>query len=150
MDGKKPESSSSKPLKEAHEFLGDYGARDPFAGRSWYPTVTPFDLTKHVVDKSSWSKYKTQSHTTIYNYCLCYGTAEVESNFSDKVQGYADTEHLIAPPDEISKVLGLSSKKCKPCEGGNVEMLDEDTVNRLSNQAPGWKVVDVDGMKRIR
>lgn len=74
----------------------------------------------------------------------------MESNFSDRVQGFADTEHLIAPPDEMGRVLGLKAKKCKPCEGGKVELLDEDTMNRLSNQVPGWKVIEVDGVKRIR
>lgn len=76
--------------------------------------------------------------------------AEIESDFGDKVLGYADTEHLITPPDAIGKVLGLSSRKCVPCEGGNVEALDDANIDRLRNQVPGWQVVEVEGKKRIR
>ncbi|GMH41706.1 hypothetical protein BSKO_09616 [Bryopsis sp. KO-2023] len=100
--------SDSKPFREAHEFLGDMGARDPFA-------------------------------------------AELESNFGDKVLGNWDTEHLIAPPDEISKFIGLTSRKCKPCEGGNVPVLEESEIDRLRNQVPGWMVVkDGEGSGKIR
>lgn len=77
-------------------------------------------------------------------------TAEVESNFGDRVLGNADTEHLIAPPDKMGKFVGLSSKMRVSSDDAQASLLDEESVNRLKNQAPGWQVVEVDGKQRIR
>lgn len=75
---------------------------------------------------------------------------EIESNFGDRVLGNADTEHLIAPPDKIGQLVGLSSKTCVSTESGDAQLLDEESINRLKNQTPGWQVVEVDGKQRIR
>ena len=65
---------------------------------------------------------------------------ELASNFSDKVLGNWDTEHIIKPPDAIGEITGLKNKKCLPCEGGAVPKLSDVEVNRLKLQCVGWKV----------
>jgi 4a-hydroxytetrahydrobiopterin dehydratase len=65
---------------------------------------------------------------------------EIESNFGEKVLGNSDTEHIIKPPEAIRDITGLRNKKCVPCEGGNIEKLEEGEINRLRLQCPGWKV----------
>lgn len=76
---------------------------------------------------------------------------EIESNFGDKVLGNYDTEHIIKPPEKISEIIGLKSKRCIPCEGGNVQKLEEKEVERLKKQVPGWKLAtDKSGAQVIR
>lgn len=65
---------------------------------------------------------------------------ELASNFSDKVLGNFDTEHIIRPPDAMGEITGLKNKKCLPCEGGNIPKLDETEKNRLRLQCPGWRI----------
>lgn len=65
---------------------------------------------------------------------------EIGSNFGEKVLGNYDTEHIIKPPDGMAEFVGLSSKKCVPCEGG-VQAVSEVEMNRLAQQCPGWRVV---------
>lgn len=77
--------------------------------------------------------------------------AELESNFGDKVLGNFNTEHIIKPPDKIREFVGLTSRRCVPCEGGNVAQLDEKEVERLRQQVPGWRVAtDARGAPCIR
>eukprot|EP00887_Chlorella_sp_A99_P006532 scaffold3.g6532.t1 len=64
---------------------------------------------------------------------------ELASNFSDKVLGNFDTEHIIKPPEKLGEIMGLKNKKCVPCEGG-AQALPDAEVNRLRLQAPGWRV----------
>ena len=55
------------------------------------------------------------------------------------------------PPDAIKEIVGLSSKRCIPCEGGDVPKLSESDVERLKKQVPGWKLaVDQAGVQCIR
>ena len=65
---------------------------------------------------------------------------ELASNFSDKVLGNFDTEHIIKPPEAIGEIAGIKNKKCVPCEGGNVPKLDDAEINRLRLQCAGWRV----------
>lgn len=66
--------------------------------------------------------------------------SELESNFCEKVLGNFNTEHIIRPPDAMGEITGLKNKKCLPCEGGKVPKLEENEVNRLRSQCPGWRV----------
>eukprot|EP00210_Caulerpa_lentillifera_P005339 g5102.t1 len=76
--------------------------------------------------------------------------AELESNFGDKVLGYSNTDHLIKPPDDMDKILGLKSKRCTPCEGGTPRLTEKE-IERLRNQVPGWQLIkDDEGMYRIK
>lgn len=34
----------------------------------------------------------------------------------------------------MEKLFGLATKKCKACEGGTVEVLEEERINVLQNQ----------------
>ncbi|KAH7619111.1 hypothetical protein Ndes2526B_g06064 [Nannochloris sp. 'desiccata'] len=75
---------------------------------------------------------------------------ELASNFSEKVLGNYDTEHIIRPPEAMGEITGLKNKKCLPCEGGNVPKLDETEINRLRLQCPGWRVsTTADGIQCI-
>ncbi|KAK9832005.1 hypothetical protein WJX81_007888 [Elliptochloris bilobata] len=65
---------------------------------------------------------------------------EVKSNFADKVLGNADTAHVIRGPEAMAKLVGLSAKRCVPCEGGKAAALSEPDANRLRNQVPGWRL----------
>lgn len=67
---------------------------------------------------------------------------ELESNFSEKVLGNFDTEHVIRPPEQMGDLIGLKNKRCESCEGGAVALLDEAEVNRLQLQCAGWRVRD--------
>lgn len=50
----------------------------------------------------------------------------------------------------MESVIGLKSKKCKPCEGG-VPALSEQDIELLRNQVPGWQLIkDEEGKFRIR
>ena len=51
---------------------------------------------------------------------------ELGSNFATKVQGHADTEHVIKVPD-VNDIVGLKKKKCIPCEGKNVKKNQNQT-----------------------
>ena len=37
-------------------------------------------------------------------------------------------------PEALGKLVGLTAKRCVPCEGGKVEKLSEADANRLRNQ----------------
>lgn len=65
---------------------------------------------------------------------------EIESNFTEKVLGNWDTEHIIKPPDAIKEFTGLTSKKCLPSQSDEVQLLDEREVNILRGQCAGWRV----------
>ena len=41
----------------------------------------------------------------------------------------------------MKKHVGLSSKKCMPCEAGKVKALSEAEVNSYRNQVQGWRLV---------
>lgn len=47
---------------------------------------------------------------------------------------------MYRPPDAIKDITGLLNKKCVPCEGGNVQKLEESDCNRLRQQCPGWRI----------
>jgi 4a-hydroxytetrahydrobiopterin dehydratase len=42
----------------------------------------------------------------------------------------------------------LAERKCVPCEGG-VEPASDDEIAGLRRQVPDWKVIEVDGVKRL-
>lgn len=42
----------------------------------------------------------------------------------------------------------LATKHCVPCEGG-VDPADDREIAELHRQVPDWKVVEVDGVKRL-
>lgn len=65
---------------------------------------------------------------------------EIESNFTEKVLGNFDTEHIIKPPDSIKEFAGLTSKKCLPSQSDEVQLLAERDVNILRGQCAGWRV----------
>jgi 4a-hydroxytetrahydrobiopterin dehydratase len=48
-----------------------------------------------------------------------------------------------------SVMAGLTQDTCVPCKGG-VPTLTDDEIAAVGPQVPGWQVVDVDGVKRIR
>jgi 4a-hydroxytetrahydrobiopterin dehydratase len=43
----------------------------------------------------------------------------------------------------------LSQQTCVPCRGGEPQVTDEE-ITELSKQIPDWKLIEVDGMKRLR
>ena len=45
--------------------------------------------------------------------------------------------------------MGLTQSSCVPCRGG-VPTLTDAEIRELSPQVPDWKVVEVDGIKRLR
>lgn len=69
---------------------------------------------------------------------------EIESNFTEKVLGNWDTEHIIKPPDAIKEFTGLTSKKCLPSNSEQVQLLDEKEINILRGQCAGWRVTKTD------
>eukprot|EP01025_Chloroclados_australasicus_P019499 TRINITY_DN20645_c0_g1_i1.p1 TRINITY_DN20645_c0_g1~~TRINITY_DN20645_c0_g1_i1.p1 ORF type:complete len:227 (+),score=17.54 TRINITY_DN20645_c0_g1_i1:73-681(+) len=73
--------------------------------------------------------------------------AEIESNFCEKVLGNWDTEHLIKAPDSIGAFVGLAAKSCSDATAAPLEERERE---RLRNQVPGWRVVDVEGRFCIR
>ena len=44
-------------------------------------------------------------------------------------------------PEGMRRHVGLSSKKCVPCEAGKVKALSEAEVNAYRNQVQGWRLV---------
>lgn len=76
---------------------------------------------------------------------------EISTGFGEKALGNPDTEHVIKPPDTIKDLVGLSSKRCIPCEGKDVKPLTEDEAELLKKQAAGWKLYkDDDNNLRIQ
>jgi 4a-hydroxytetrahydrobiopterin dehydratase len=69
---------------------------------------------------------------------------EIESNFTEKVLGNWDTEHIIKPPDAIKEFTGLTSKKCLPSNSDQVQLLEEKEINILRGQCAGWRVTKTD------
>ena len=43
----------------------------------------------------------------------------------------------------------LTQSKCIPCQGG-VPTLTDDEIGKFMPQVPGWKVVEVEGIKHLR
>eukprot|EP00884_Botryococcus_braunii_P000804 jgi/Botrbrau1/10724/Bobra.357_1s0025.1 len=77
--------------------------------------------------------------------------AEVASNFGEKVIGNWDTSHIIRGPEGLKNIVGLHTKKCIPCEGGNVTALERGDAEVLRNQVPGWQMrVGPEGALSIR
>uniref|UniRef100_A0A7S3E200 4a-hydroxytetrahydrobiopterin dehydratase n=1 Tax=Chloropicon laureae TaxID=464258 RepID=A0A7S3E200_9CHLO len=66
---------------------------------------------------------------------------EIATNFTDTSLGNPDTEHIMKPPDAIKDLVGLSKKKCIPCEGKDVKPLTIEEADLLRKQCAGWKVV---------
>ena len=90
---------------------------------------------------------------------------EIGSNFTEKVLGNADTSHIIRQvactnlmlpiywrrsnameildgslcrgPKGLEKLVGLATKKCSPCEKGNVQPMSESAAYTLRNQVSG-------------
>lgn len=44
-------------------------------------------------------------------------------------------------PEGMRRHVGLSSKKCVPCEAGKVKALSEAEVNAYRNQVQGWRLL---------
>lgn len=70
---------------------------------------------------------------------------EVESNFGEKVLGNYNTEHIIKPPDGMRKIVGLSFRSCVK----DAALLQQDDIERLRVQCPGWKFDDSNAMSAI-
>ena len=66
--------------------------------------------------------------------------AELATNFTDTSLGNPDTEHMIKPPEAIKDLVGLSKKKCIPCEGKDVKALEESEAELLRKQVAGWQI----------
>jgi 4a-hydroxytetrahydrobiopterin dehydratase len=45
--------------------------------------------------------------------------------------------------------MGLTQATCEPCRGG-VPTLTDPEIDALRPEVPGWDVVEVDGIKRLR
>jgi len=76
---------------------------------------------------------------------------EIGTGFGEKALGNPDTEHVIKPPDNIKDLVGLSSKRCIPCEGKDVKAMTEEEAELMKKQAVGWKLrKDEDGNLRLK
>jgi len=74
---------------------------------------------------------------------------ELASNFSDKVLGNYDTEHIIMAPSKIKQFLGLSARTCHPMS--DLEVLGEKDLALLKNQVPGWRLAaTAEGVQSVR
>ncbi|CAK9869120.1 unnamed protein product [Sphagnum jensenii] len=72
-------------------------------------------------------------------------TAELESNFGDKVVGFAGTDHNILIPS--ASQFGLAEKSCKPLAPGT-PALSEDEAKALLRKVVGWRISRTDaGLK---
>lgn len=72
---------------------------------------------------------------------------EIGSNFGEKIVMNWDTEHIIKPPDAISKHVGLTSRQCS----ADNELLDETLRERYRQQVPGWRIqANKDSLQCIR
>ncbi|CAM6016399.1 unnamed protein product [Sphagnum balticum] len=72
-------------------------------------------------------------------------TAELESNFGDKVVGFAGTDHHILIPS--ASQFGLAEKSCKPLAPGT-PALSEDEAKALLRKVVGWRISRTDaGLK---
>lgn len=65
--------------------------------------------------------------------------AELESNFSDKVLGNWNTDHIIKIPTAFKNFVGLTAARCVPAD--QLSQLEEKEYNLLKQQIPGWKIV---------
>merc|ERR1711977_114244 len=79
--------------------------------------------------------------------------AELATNFTDTSLGNPDTEHMIKPPEAIKDLVGLSKKKCIPCEGKVVKTLEffqriatvaEEEGHHPDLHLVGWNKVTVE------
>merc|ERR1711934_57764 len=76
---------------------------------------------------------------------------EISTGFGEKVLGNPDTEHVIKPPDNIKDLVGLSSKRCIPCEGKDVKAMTEEEAELMKKQAVGCKLFkDADENLRLK
>ena len=67
---------------------------------------------------------------------VCY-----EMDMCVYTQGHADTEHVIKAPTGVADIVGLKSKKCKPCEGKNAVKLSEEEADKMRMIAgSGWRM----------
>lgn len=75
---------------------------------------------------------------------------ELASNFSEKVLGNYNTEHIIKPPDAMKQFLGLTARRCQDNQG-KLELLTSELVDRLRQQVPGWRVaMEASGKSSIK
>ena len=65
---------------------------------------------------------------------------EIATNFTENTLGNPDTDHIMKPPEAIKEIVGLSSKKCIPCEGKDVKAMTESEAELMKKQVPGWKL----------
>merc|ERR1712176_385743 len=70
--------------------------------------------------------------------------AELATNFTDTSLGNPGTEHIMKPPEAIKDLVGLSKKKCIPCEGKDVKALTESEADLLRKQVAGWQIEKVE------
>merc|ERR1711970_884732 len=75
---------------------------------------------------------------------------EVETNFTEKSLGNPDTEHIKKPPEAIKEIVGLSKKRCIPCEGKDVKALTESEADLLRKQTAGWQLESTESGLRIK
>ncbi|EFJ50527.1 hypothetical protein VOLCADRAFT_109679 [Volvox carteri f. nagariensis] len=69
---------------------------------------------------------------------------ELATNFGENVLGNYNTEHIIKPPDNIKRVLGLSSRSCKD-NLASLTVLSGEDRELLRNQVPGWRMATLPG-----
>jgi 4a-hydroxytetrahydrobiopterin dehydratase len=65
---------------------------------------------------------------------------EIVTGFGNTPLGNADTMHNVKPPDGMGKFVGLKSKRCAPCEGGNVPKLSQAEAEALRIQV-NWRLI---------
>ena len=63
---------------------------------------------------------------------------ELASNFSDKVLGNWDTEHLKKPPEGVKLLVGLSARRCSP--GTQAVAVDAHEAELQRKKVPGWRI----------
>lgn len=49
---------------------------------------------------------------------------------------------------EVSSMLGLSERKCKPCEGG-VKPLNREQIEKMLQEVSGWKLEETSGVDTL-
>ncbi len=85
--------------------------------------------------------------------CICFRIHHTHTTLVTHTVVVSFTYHpqKHRPPDKIKEIVGLSSKRCIPCEGGDEPKLSEHDIERLKKQVPGWKLaVDRTGVQCIR
>jgi 4a-hydroxytetrahydrobiopterin dehydratase len=128
--------SSSSSLSASHGFLQQRSRRLSGIGGGSSSSSRPRSSSLLVVRASDiLGDFGARDPTTI----------ELESNFGDKVIGFAGTDHNILIPS--ASQFGLAEKSCKPLAPGT-PALSEDEAKALLRKVVGWRISRTDaGLK---